>query len=231
MSRVKRFGTWAWRHPLAVVVPLQALLLFYNLDLLPVWTDERHTLHLVSSSLGEIRKSIASDIHPPLYFFLLHGWIQIPMAGSVVARMRAFSVVWALLATAVVGRFWLSRTDERTRWWFFALWTLSPCLLLYGRMARSYTMQLFVASLALYAALNFLREPRERHGLALYVLGAVLLLFTHYGPGLAVPLAVASVLVWRAARHREPDSTKGTPLPSMKWPPWSSAALPPEVHS
>ena len=44
---------------------------------------------------------------------------------------------------------------------FLALWVLSPCLLLHARMARSYSMQLALASLAIYTALQWAEQPRN----------------------------------------------------------------------
>ena len=88
-------------------------------------------------------------------YFLLHFWIQLPLPGSLIARMRAHSALWVLLGTALLDRLWLRRLPPRTRLWFLALWTFSPCLVLYARMARSYTMQLALACLALAAARRF----------------------------------------------------------------------------
>jgi len=42
-----------------------------------------------------------------------------------------------------------------------ALWVLSPCLLLYARMARSYSMQLAVALLTIYAAFKWIERPQS----------------------------------------------------------------------
>src|SRR6516165_5795502 len=133
------------RHPLIWALPLQALLLLWNLDLLDPWGDEWSTLTTqVSQPVSQVVP--IDPMHPPLYHVLLHYWNQLPWTLSPVATMRAMSVVWALVATIVIYALWLRREGPRFQAMFLGLWTLSPCLLLHARMARSYSMQLALAS-------------------------------------------------------------------------------------
>jgi hypothetical protein len=69
---------------------------------------------------------------------------------------------------------------------FLALWALSPCLLLHARMARSYSMQLALASLAIYSAPRWAEQPRNWKRLLAYIGSSTALLYTHYLSGLAV---------------------------------------------
>lgn len=190
-------------------LPAQAALLFHNLALLPAWGDEAFTLSVVTQPLARIAALVSHDIHPPLYFLLLHGWLGLPLPGVAVVRARAFSAVWLLLGTAIVYRLWVAREKRSTAWWFLGLWTLSPCLLLYGRMARSYTMQAALASIALYAGLRFMHEPGRRAWQIACAGAAAALLYTHYASGAAVTLAIAAAAVWRAIRERDAGLLKG----------------------
>jgi hypothetical protein len=45
--------------------------------------------------VGQVVSAVAENIHPPLYFVLLHYWIQVPWPMSQSASMRAMSAVWA----------------------------------------------------------------------------------------------------------------------------------------
>lgn len=193
------------KNPLWLVLPLQASLLIWNLDLLPAWTDEDHTLQTVRLKIGEITQAVAEDIHPPLYFWLARGWVELPMPGSAISRLRALSGLWALAATAVLWRLWLRGVPERARWWWLTLWSCSPCLLLYGRMARSYSMQVALGSVALWAALGWLARPSDWRKAAWYVAAGVALLYTHYLAGLAVVGATGAVMAWRMLRGRGPQ--------------------------
>jgi len=174
------------RNPLVWALPLQAALLLSNLDLLEPWGDERFAATTVPESLSEVVSAVAGNIHPPLYFVLLHFWIQLPWTASPVASIRAMSAAWTLVATAVIYILWLRREELRFQEMFLALWVLSPCLLLHSRMARSYSMQIALASLAIYTALQWAEQPRNWKRLLAYIGSSTALLYTHYLSGLAV---------------------------------------------
>src|SRR6516162_4975229 len=97
-----KVGPKVQRNPLVWALPLQALLLLSNLDLLDPWNDEWFTLTTVPEPLSQLVSTVAGNIHPPLYFVLLHYWIQLPWTVSPVAIMRTMSVVWTLVATGVI---------------------------------------------------------------------------------------------------------------------------------
>ena len=90
-------------NPLFWALPLQAILFFWRLDLLEPWGDELFTLNAAPQSLQQIASIVGHNIHPPLYFDLLHLWIQSPWPGSMLAKMRAMSAIWGLLATVGVA--------------------------------------------------------------------------------------------------------------------------------
>jgi hypothetical protein len=186
---VNKVGLVVQQNPLIWALPLQALLLLSNLDLLDPWGDEWSTLTThVSQPLSRV--VFIDPMHPPLYHVLLHYWIQLPWTLSPVATMRAMSAVWALLATVVIYAFWLRREGARFQAMFLALWVLSPCLLLHARMARSYSMQLALASLTIYTALHWAEQSRNWKRLLGYVGSNTALLYTHYLSGLAVAAGV-----------------------------------------
>lgn len=181
----------------SIILCLQALLLLVNLDLLPVWSDELFTLKTVGRPVAEIVASVKNDIHPPLYYVLLHYWEQAPLPWRGVSALRAFSAFWALAAVWLLDRFWTRGWRPSHRWPALSLFAFSPCLLLYGRMARSYAMQ---TALFLLAASFLWRWVRRRDGnirswLPAF-LAVVALLYTHYVPGLAL-LGWFCLLAWR----------------------------------
>ncbi|MBN9662522.1 MAG: hypothetical protein J0H49_30265 [Acidobacteria bacterium] len=170
--------------PIAVILLLQAVLLFANLDLLPIWTDELFTFSTVPHPLNEIVPILQKDIHPPLYYFLLHEWPWHSLAG-----LRAFSGLWTLIATFLLDLLWTRRWRPSRRWLALGLFAFSPCVLLYGRMARSYSMQ----TALMIAAVYFLwRWIRTKEGYWPALISVLLLLYTHYVPGFAV-LAACSL--------------------------------------
>ncbi|NWF85114.1 MAG: hypothetical protein HXY18_14955 [Bryobacteraceae bacterium] len=180
--------------PLWFLLPVQAVLLFWNPGLLPVWTDELFTLGIAPRPLGEIVARLAKDIHPPLYYFQLH--LVSLAAGASVEWFRAVSAAWALGLTALMDRLWVKDWAPAQRWVALSLVAFSPCLLLYGRMARSYSMQAALALLAVWAMRRWLEAPSGGwRKAAAAALAAAALLYAHYVPGLAIlgGFAVAGV--------------------------------------
>jgi hypothetical protein len=185
-----KIGPHVQRNPLVWALPLQALLLLSNLDLLDPWNDEWFTLNVVSQPLSQVVSTTVGIDHPPLYYVLLHYWIQLPWTSSLLASMRAMSVMWALVATVIIYALWLRLEGSRFQQMFLALWVFSPCLLLHARMARSYSMQLALASLAVYTAPQWAEQPRNWKRLLAYIGSSAALLYTHYLSGLAVAAGV-----------------------------------------
>jgi hypothetical protein len=184
-------------NPLMWALPLQALLLLSALDLLDPWGDEWFTLNTVPQQVSQVLSAVAENIHPPLYFVLLHYWIQLPWTLSPLASMRAMSAAWALVATVVIYFLWLRQEGAPFRAKFLALWALSPCLLLHARMARSYSMQLVLASLAIYSAHRWVEQRRNWKWLLAYIGSSIALLYTHYLSGLAVSSAVCVMFIFQ----------------------------------
>lgn len=193
--------SWLRRHPLAAFLPLQAMLYLWNLALLSPWMDEAGTLIMVGRPLAELMRFAAADVHPPLYYLALYGWQRIPLGLDWAVQARALSVIFALLGTVALDRLWASRFCERTRITALALWTLSPCLLLYARMCRSYGLQALWAILATAFLVRFVDKATRRNGilLALALLGG---LYTHYAVGIAL-IATANLGLWYRRRWRQ----------------------------
>jgi hypothetical protein len=190
------------RHPLVLCVPVQAALLLSDLGRLPLWGDEQASLDRAAMPFQHLVGTLQYNVHPALYFLTLRAWLSYVCRGDSIVCARAFSAVILIVATIVLDRLWLSRLDLRTRAWFLVLWTVSPVLLLYGRMARSYSLQLLLAIVALEAGRRYVARYSVAR-LAAYVAAALALLYIHYLPAIAVVAAVAMVMLWQQIRRRD----------------------------
>ncbi|MGD8968329.1 MAG: hypothetical protein PVI07_12535, partial [Anaerolineae bacterium] len=54
------------------------------------WIDEASAVLVATHSLSDIIKGLGVRLHPPLFYFLLHAWMQI---GDSTFFVRLFSVV------------------------------------------------------------------------------------------------------------------------------------------
>ena len=207
---------WLRKHPIAAFLPLQAALCFWNLGLLSPWMDEAETLMVVRLPVRQILHIASEDVHPPFYYLLVDAWQRLPLGLDWAVQARALSVIFALAATVAADRLWARRLGERGRIWFLALWSLSPCLLLYARMCRSYSLQLLVATVAAAFILRFAEQRSWKTGAALAA-WLTAGLYTHYVPGLAL-LATANLVLLRKRRVR--DAMVIDALVALAYLPW-----------
>src|SRR6266545_7176374 len=71
----------------------------------PLWLDEALTVNIAKLRLGDMLTALRHDGHPPLYYVLLHFWMQAFGSGDVAVRLLSsiFSVATLPLAW-VAGR-------------------------------------------------------------------------------------------------------------------------------
>jgi len=160
----------------------------------------------------------ANYIHPPLYFLLVHFWMKLPFGMDPVVQLRIPSAIYGLGAAIVADRFWARHWTHRPRICFLLFWVFSPCLVLYSRMARSYSLQMLV-TLAAARQLAALVETPRRGTLWLYSAALALVLYTHYIPGVALAITDSVLL---AARRRWRDALVSGALAPVLYLPWPS---------
>jgi len=190
------------RYAAAAALLIQSVLLFSHPGLLPMWGDELFTLRAVREPLAEMFETLRRDIHPPLYFLASRYWIALPFTEDPVSRLRLLSALFAWAASAYALWFLLPKLSPRGGWWFCGLLALSPCLTLYGRMARSYSLQVLLSLVAIHQLLRLLENPEDRHAGAGFGLAASLVLYTHYAPGVSIAVAGSLALLVRTRSLR-----------------------------
>jgi uncharacterized membrane protein len=82
-----------------IVVPLILLVGFglrvFRLDAQSIWADEGFGIYWASQDLGAMSGLSEADIHPPLYYTLMHFWML--LAGNSEYSTRFFSVFFGVL--------------------------------------------------------------------------------------------------------------------------------------
>jgi hypothetical protein len=175
------------------------------------WIDEGLSVGIANRPLSQIPHALREDGSPPLYYVLLHFWMDV--SGQSEAGVRALSLLFALLAVPVA--WWAAGKAFRSpkaAWIAAVLAALNPFLSQYAQEARMYSL---VGLLIFPATACFVRayahdtaSPQERRpwiaGFAVCVAAA---LYTHNWPAFfAVSAAGAWVALYRMApaeRRRE----------------------------
>lgn len=192
---------YSHRRPFLVALLLVGFALrLFRLAHQSIWWDEGISLHLATSGLNEIILDRLSNIHPPLYFFILKGWLALvgvtPFTGRYLSALAAFAQIAVLFA---VMRHWSSRV-YRGRipipWIAAALLVISPLSIIYGQEIRVYAMLPLCYLAMLWLAERLLGGERLTTRL-LALLGALewISLHLHY---IAI-FAVVYIALWGAA--------------------------------
>jgi len=198
---------------------VQSMLMTNSLGLLPMWNDELFTVRAARQSVAALLEMVRGDVHPPLYFLLAHYWIESAPGGETLTQLRLLSVVFALLATIALDRLWLKHVPGRLRAWCLSLWTLSACLLLYSRMARSYSLQVLGFIVVCWAVWRWSQEFASWTRMLIWSGSLAVLLYTHYVPGIAA-WAGANLLMLRSARGHPSRLLIGNGIVLAVYLPW-----------
>lgn len=185
-KRASRFGGTSWR-PLALVL-LAAALARINpwTDDVCFWNDEAFSWAVASAPFREMLQMVAGDTHPPGHYVLMHVWIRI--AGDSIFSMRLLSGLFSLASVACV--YWFTRegfTGSVDRPADLALvgtllTAINPACASTAYMARMYAMLMFGTMLCALGCVMAFREPRRFSPWALWVVGALVALYSHnYG--------------------------------------------------
>jgi 4-amino-4-deoxy-L-arabinose transferase-like glycosyltransferase len=193
---------WGSPHLVLWMLTLLALgLRLARLAFQPLWWDEGWSLYFATTDLGAMLELTAVDIHPPLYYVLLHAWIGLFGAGVISVRLLS-----VLIGTATVpllyaaGRRLLGKRGGLLAAFLLAI---SPFHIYYSQEVRMYGLVTLLGVAALYCSLRMRDAPNWRWEPWLgYVLAAVAALYAHYYAALLLLALNLAVLVGWLRRRR-----------------------------
>jgi len=147
---------FSWPGKLYILIALLGCAFaFIGLSTSSFWADELFTMQVVDhhQGLGEVFRRVLADVHPPLYDFLLYGWIELfGTSESAVRLLSAILAVLSIILFALATRRRLSPTATA-----FACAVATTSLFWYeqAQNARNYTLAIFISSALLAAAIDF----------------------------------------------------------------------------
>ncbi|MFN8500091.1 MAG: glycosyltransferase family 39 protein [Anaerolineae bacterium] len=201
------------------ILVLALALRLYRIDAQSFWYDEGTSVVLATRDLATISQGAAADIHPPLYYFILHYWEG--LFGQSEAAVRSLS---ALMGVALVLLTWA--IGKRLFGTLAALAgallvAVSPVAIYYSQETRMYTQAAMFGAAAFLAMLAFIESspriaptsvgpssPRVAPTsvgsylpLVLYTIAALAALYSHYF-AFTIPLVANIVVALWALRYR-----------------------------
>ena len=164
----------------------------YRLPAQSLWYDEGVSWYLTQKTLPELTAWTAHDIQPPLYYYVLWGWVRLAGTSEYALRFPsvAFGLLTVSLAWALARRLWGQPTAGMAA--LFA--AVSSLYVYYAQEARMYTVLTSLGLLSSYLLARLVTTGSQtallRSGTlgarrrlwigTFYVLSTVAALYTHY---------------------------------------------------
>ena len=160
-----------------------------------IWYDEAFSVFLAERDFGSIVRGTAADVQPPLYYFLLHVWLQLAENVFVLRFLSvALSMLVVVLVYVVARRLFSERVGAFAM--FFA--ALAPFQIYHAQELRMYALFAFGALLYVYGVSQ--PAPRRWRRFVLIALGALIALYAHSLAILTLVAANVYLLFKRAWR-------------------------------
>ncbi len=210
---------------------LALALSLYRINAQSLWGDEAFSVVVSRLPLAEMTPRLMQDfVHPPLYYYLLHLWLQLFGVGALQARLLSA----AFGTGCVVVIYFLARHlfGHRTASLSALVLAVSQLNIMYSQEARPYAALLFFVLCSVFSFLVALRKKRA-WGWWTCVVFVTLMIYTHYY-GLFVAAILFVYALYRRKRAGLPAGwlIGGVLLPLAFLVPWlASGVIEQALHS
>ncbi len=215
-SKIKKILNLKTVHILIIILGTIFILLpaFHS----NIWFDESYSVAIANHSFSEIWQITGNDVHPPLYYWMLHV-LQL-IFGSNIIIYRLFSVL-AIVIVGILG-FTHIRKDfgEKVGLLFSLLTFFLPVMNTYSQEIRMYSWAcLFVTLMCIYAYRlyknikekkeNFSEEETKKFNknqlknLIIFGIFSVFSMYTHYYSLMAAFLVNLALLIFFIKNRNE----------------------------
>ena len=172
---------------IALILLLISSLLVRSISLLKssIWHDEGFSLMLASRSSLDIWLGSARDVHPPLYYEILHFWTEI--FGNSVLSVRSLSLVAGIVVVWLGYQIAFMISKKRNVALLAGLLlSLNPFLIRYSQEVRMYGILGVFLLIAIVGLIKVSKDSKDWFGYVLYVIGVSAGLYTHYFTAMVV---------------------------------------------
>jgi len=177
-----------------------------KLDFQPLWGDEGWSFYFATQPLSQLLALTAIDIHPPLYYILLKGWLFVVGLGAEEARFLSVMIGTALIPVmGVMGR---RLFTWRVGIVVAGVTSIMPLTIYYSQEVRMYGLVTLLGAMSIYFLIKTeynqtLDRSHQLHQIA-FIATTAAALFTHYYAALIVlALLLYTILtrLWRRQQH------------------------------
>lgn len=193
---------------LALVLLVAILLRFHAITAQSLWSDEGTSAALALRDLPTITRNAGFDIHPPLYYWLLHFWVG--AWGNSELALRSLSAVLGVVTVLFVYLAGARLFGHGVGLGAGLFAAISPYLVYYSQETRMYSLLAAVGAAGTYLTVRLLEDEGDalRKGklatgrtgwlAGSYVVVAGLGLYTHYSFPVVWAVWNATYITWLA---------------------------------
>jgi len=199
----------------------------FALDVQPLWWDEGYSLFFATRDLVTMLERTAIDIHPPLYYALLHVWLN--AMGKDANAARLFSVLVGTATIPLLFAFARALFSTRVALTTALVLALAPFAIYYSQEVRMYGLVTLLALASWYLFVRLLDatpgKPRTALLAMLYIVTTTAALYTQYYAAFILVAQIVVVMLhrWQNRRATTADH-RSTPI--VYWlAAWSAIAL------
>jgi mannosyltransferase len=162
---------------LLLTFALGAVLRVYKLGAESIWLDEAFTIQTSYGSLSQIVADTSKDVHPPLYYFVMHYWMQ--LFGDTEFSTRLLSALFGVLTILAIYKLASLLYDRTTGLMAALLLALSRFHIEFSQEARMYMLLCLLCLLSMYFFIKLVAGRKSRLAFAGYIASSTLLMYTH----------------------------------------------------
>ncbi|MDO9065847.1 MAG: glycosyltransferase family 39 protein, partial [Chloroflexota bacterium] len=184
---------------------------FYLLDGQSLWGDEGNSVALSLRDLASITQGASLDIHPPLYYYLLHYWMMVFGSGEIAVRaLSALSGTAMVWVTFLVGRRLFGYPTALVA---ALLSAISPLQIQYSQETRMYALAALLAALSVYLLVRVAQAADRRAAVAWLAAWSAVsagALYLHYFAATVLLAQNLAVGAWLLAAIIRPTAASGS---------------------
>lgn len=140
------------------------------------WFDEAFSYFVSEKPLPDLITATAADNHPPLYYILLHCWLNL---GSSEVILRTFSLIFGVLTIPLIYLTGKKLHSEKVGLISTAIISLAPLQVYYSQETRMYSLAIFLNLLMFYCFYSLIKKETAL-AKAGFLITTVIGLYTHY---------------------------------------------------
>jgi hypothetical protein len=220
MPTLKRFG---WVLLVAFIIGFAFLIRVWNINKESFWADEGWTMLLSKGpTLSDVVQTLANDQHPPLYFILMHYWID--LTGNSEFATRFLSLMWSVIGVALIYRLGADCFSPSVGALAALMLALADNDTFLAQDARHYTQMAALATCSTLFYLRYYRYPSRINGIG-WLLSSAALMYSHY-LGVFILLAqLIHLLIFAPKQKRLRDMLFRWVAIWLAWLPWAFVFL------